>query len=165
MAIVVRGATVLVPSGPARDPQRMHLCVLLTDSHGPGQQILMVPINSVKPARPHDSTCLLAAGDNPFIKHESYVAYDRCRVEHTVHVEKLIASGFSSRKSRLLTRSWSVSLKGCAHQRAPSRSPGTFCVTGQSRPARHDVHAAWRTKGELPPLERRQELNGGLAAG
>jgi hypothetical protein len=91
---VARGGTLLIRSGPASDPNRKHLYVVMTDAHGPARQVLMVPICSVRPKVPHDPTCLLAADEHPFIKHESYVAYDRCDQRHVVDVEKLVANGF-----------------------------------------------------------------------
>lgn len=90
----VRRAAFLVPSGPANDPDRKHLHVLLTDPCGVGKQVLMVPICSVKPDLPHDSTCLLSPGDHQFLQHASYVAYSKCRVEAAADVAKLVGGGY-----------------------------------------------------------------------
>lgn len=54
----------------------------------------MVPICSVKPNMPHDTTCLVAAGDHPFLQHASYVAYSKCRIEAAADVAKLVNSGY-----------------------------------------------------------------------
>ena len=81
MFVPARCATVLFPSGSANDPARKHLFVLLTDPWGPAKQVLMVPVCSVVPAIPHDEACLVDVGDHPFVKHESFIAYARCRVE------------------------------------------------------------------------------------
>lgn len=48
MFFVVRRATVLIPSGPDRDPDLKHLFVNMTDPIG-SQLTLGVPVNSVRP--------------------------------------------------------------------------------------------------------------------
>ena len=37
--------------------------------------VLAVNISSVREGAPYDDTCILHAGDNPFVKHDSYVRY------------------------------------------------------------------------------------------
>lgn len=54
----------------------------------------MAPICSVEPNMFHDPTCLLTAGDHPFTKHESYVAYAKCRVEAAADIVKLTDTGY-----------------------------------------------------------------------
>lgn len=86
----LRRATLLIPSGLRGDPDRKHLFILLTDPHDDvagKKSTLMVSLSSVKPGKPHDPTCLLYAGDHPFLKHDSYVVYQKARLEE---VEKLM---------------------------------------------------------------------------
>ncbi|EQD77028.1 hypothetical protein B1B_01297 [mine drainage metagenome] len=92
----VRCATVLYTSGTAADPDRKHLFVLLTDPSGPAQHVLMAPVCSVDPDPKafRDDTCLLAAGDHPFIKHDSYIAYAKCRVVAASDLVKHTESGY-----------------------------------------------------------------------
>lgn len=85
-----RRATVLIPSGPQSDPTRKHLFVLLTYPYGTPEQILLVPICSVPPDGCHDGTCPVGMRDHPFLKHDSYVAYDKCRVEFSTAVTRLV---------------------------------------------------------------------------
>ncbi len=80
-----RRATLLIPSGPAHDPDRKHLFIVLTD---PAQVLeytekysLLVGVASVQTDLPHDPTCLLDAGDHEFIRHKSYVHYARALTE------------------------------------------------------------------------------------
>ena len=37
--------------------------------------VLAVNISSVREGAPYDDTCILHAGDHPFVKHDSYVRY------------------------------------------------------------------------------------------
>ncbi|MGA9367236.1 MAG: hypothetical protein WBV35_07245, partial [Steroidobacteraceae bacterium] len=89
-----RGGAVLLPSGPPKDVTRKHLFVLLTDPHGPGKRVLMAPICSVPKDTPYDDTCLIAAAEHPFIKHDSYVPYSRCRDESVVDLQKHAERGY-----------------------------------------------------------------------
>lgn len=74
-----RRATLLMPSGPANDPERKHLFIVLTDpvivTGYPVRHSLLVGISTVQTGMPHDPACLLHAGDHPFIRHRSYVNY------------------------------------------------------------------------------------------
>lgn len=81
MFFVVRRAVLLIPSGPAGDLQRKHLFVCVTDPVGVGKDVLLVSVSSLIPRQPYDSTCRLYVGDHPFIRHDSYVAYARARIE------------------------------------------------------------------------------------
>lgn len=93
----VKRATFLYPSGPAKDPNRKHLCILLTDPVGPPEQILTVTV--VTAGDNFDSACVLNAGDHEFIKHKSYVAYATCRIDFASRIKECVASGeFSGRE-------------------------------------------------------------------
>lgn len=85
------GATLLMPSGPEDDPDRMHLFVVLTnpfDDIGDGiQKVLLVSFSSVRDYYNHDPACVLNPGDHPFVKHESFVVYKRAII---VEANKLI---------------------------------------------------------------------------
>lgn len=76
----VKRACLLFPSGPADNVYQLHLFVLLNDPWGPANQVLIVPITSLKPTQ-CDKTCVLTAGTHPFIQHDSYVSYRHARVE------------------------------------------------------------------------------------
>lgn len=82
--VPLRRATLLIPSGPLGDPDRKHLFILLTDPAADDSGrlcVLLVSISSVKPGVPYDGTCILYAGDHPFVKHDSYVVYQKARLE------------------------------------------------------------------------------------
>lgn len=68
-----RGITLLIPgTGPASDPEKGHLFVILTNTCPLGQNLL-VPICTI--TTKHDTTCLLKPGEHRFIVAGSYVAY------------------------------------------------------------------------------------------
>lgn len=97
--IPAKRATVLIPSGPAHDPGRFHLFILLTDAITAEKLVLIVSISSVKAGVWHDDTCVLAIGDHPFIKQASWVDYRSARIEPAakltsgVHKGLLVAQG------------------------------------------------------------------------
>ncbi|MCX7313732.1 MAG: hypothetical protein NTV56_18905 [Alphaproteobacteria bacterium] len=71
----VRRATLWIPgTGPDHDTDRAHLFVILTDPD-PDGMVLVVPICSA--TTKSDGTCIVGAGDHPFLKHKSFAAYYR----------------------------------------------------------------------------------------
>ena len=69
----IRRMTLWIPgTGPSHDPERGHLFIILTDPCPAGMNLL-VPVCSAGPKS--DTTCLLGAGDHPFLKKKSFVAY------------------------------------------------------------------------------------------
>ena len=81
MFFVIRRATVLIPSGPVHDPDRMHLFVCMTNPIGFEQSTLWVPVNSVRAGAFVDPACLIDVGDHPFIRAESFIHYQFARIE------------------------------------------------------------------------------------
>lgn len=80
----LKRATLLIPSGSQSDPGRKHLFILLTDptSDEIGKNcVLIVSLSTVRPGIPYDDACVLHAGNHPFVKHDSYVVYQRARLE------------------------------------------------------------------------------------
>lgn len=77
-----KSQTFLVPSGPDK-----HLYVVLTEADDSGMHV-MANITSIDPDIPYDKSCCLAADEHPFVKHDSYVAYEFAMVRHGSHVDK-----------------------------------------------------------------------------
>lgn len=90
---IICRSTILIPSGPSHDPNRMHLHILLNDPvfvespiiynniiSSPTQLIQMVSISSYNPEQPCDPTCILDPGEHEFVKHKSFVCYAYTRV-------------------------------------------------------------------------------------
>lgn len=55
--------------------------------------VLAVNISSVKLGVPHDSTCILKTGDHPFVRHDSYVVYERAVIWKVSNVDKKVSEG------------------------------------------------------------------------
>ena len=92
----LKRATLLIPSGPQGDQNRKHLFILLTDPQDDeaGKKcVLMVSLSTVRQGVPHDPTCILYAGDHPFVKHDSYVVYQKARLEEADKVLRGVKSG------------------------------------------------------------------------
>jgi len=87
----IRQATLLIPSGPPTDPDKKHLFVICT-KQSPDKELLLVSISRWK-ATYCDSTCLLGAGDHPFIKSKSFVEYRKARIETTSTITAGIKQG------------------------------------------------------------------------
>lgn len=90
MFVAVKRATLLYITGNVTSTTK-HLYVLLTDPFGPAQQVALACVCSAKPNC--DRTCILNVGDHPFIQHESYVAYNLCRLERADAVVRNINRG------------------------------------------------------------------------
>jgi hypothetical protein len=93
----LRRASILIPSGPEGDQERKHLFILLTDPYKninmDDSWILMVSLSTIRTGVPHDPTCILYVGDHPFIKHESYVFYQKARLENADKILRGVKSG------------------------------------------------------------------------
>ncbi len=87
-----KGCTLLIPSGTAFNPDGQHLFVVLTNPCGAGQHLL-VSISSVKPNRSYDPTCVLQAGEHPFLDRQSYVFYAKIQQRPGAGIISCVKSG------------------------------------------------------------------------
>ncbi|MDR0578309.1 MAG: hypothetical protein LBI87_12465 [Candidatus Accumulibacter sp.] len=60
--------------------------------YGKIPQVILVSVTTLHEGLPNDPACVLDAGEHPFIKHKSYIAYRHARIEPAPHVEHLIGS-------------------------------------------------------------------------
>lgn len=89
--LLVKRATLhILNTGPSYDPGRGHLHVILTNCN-PDQTHLIIPIRSRHPRC--DETCLLGAGDHPFLNRESYVSYAQSSVVEAKKLLELLENG------------------------------------------------------------------------
>lgn len=88
-----RKASLLIPSGPATDPDRKHLFIVLSDPVTDEYVVLLVSISSVKPNRWNDQSCLLFPGDHPFITKDSFVDYSTARIEEADKLLRGVKAG------------------------------------------------------------------------
>lgn len=94
----VRRATLLIPSGPAHDPDRKHLFIILTDPvadpfNGDKDSALLTSLSTLDAALPHDPTCILHPGDHPFVTRDSYVSYRASRIIEATKIINGVQSG------------------------------------------------------------------------
>ena len=89
----VKGATLLIPSGPAHDPERKHLHLVLTDPIEATGEVLIVSIMKIPESNIYDGSCTLFPDEHPFVVHHSVVAYKFCRVVSAKLLEEKVASG------------------------------------------------------------------------
>ena len=99
----VQRATLILPTDGSN-----HLFILLTNPKQPDgyacNHNLLVPIGSIYPNKPHDSTCRLYTGDHVFITHDSYVNYKFVRIEETQKLNDGCKNGYFKQLDNLDTR-------------------------------------------------------------
>ncbi|MBB1163222.1 hypothetical protein [Aquariibacter albus] len=81
----------LIPSGPAHDPERKHLHIVLTDPVD--GQVQVVSVSSIPQNNLYDGSCTLFAGEHPFVKHDSWVVYRFARLVKAQLLERKVADG------------------------------------------------------------------------
>jgi len=116
-----RRATLLIPSGPAHDPDRKHLFIVLTD---PAQvleytekQSLLVGVTTVQADLPHDPACLLHAGDHEFIRHKSFVHYAKALIHSSQTILNGVKKGLLVPKDMLVEEIFARVCKGLVESR------------------------------------------------
>lgn len=114
----VKRATFLYPSGPDGDPNRKHLCILLTDPVGPAKQVLTVSVMTLRENKKYDQTCILKPGDHEFIRHDSLVAYATCRIDFASRLIQGVVSGEFVEKQKLKDDVFSRVIEGIIRSRA-----------------------------------------------
>lgn len=123
-------ATLLIPSGPADDPHRKHLFILLTDpvelAGADEKHVLLVSISTIKPELPHDPTCILHAGDHPFIKHKSFVSYRLTRLEEAKKITNGVKQGIFVPQGTIETDIFARICKGLLESRQTSAKLRAF---------------------------------------
>jgi hypothetical protein len=93
MWVASLGAALLIPSGPAHDPDRMHLHAVITKPIASTDDVLLVPICSVPRSGPFDGSCVLVAGDHPSIRHDSYASFVEAKAAPAVWLQAKVAAG------------------------------------------------------------------------
>lgn len=86
-----KGATLLVPSGPAQDPGRFHLHIVLRDPSATGE-VLLACVCSIPLSNLYDSSCTLFPGEHQFIKRHSFVDYANCKIAGATLLENKVAA-------------------------------------------------------------------------
>lgn len=76
---------------------KKHLHIIVTERTETGC-FVCVFVSSIKPSIEHDNSCVLHAGELGFIKHESYVVYDKIQLFTKAGLELLLANGTCIKK-------------------------------------------------------------------
>lgn len=123
--------TVLVPSGPVHDLDRMHLYVVLT----PPQQmpdgsaaLAWVCVRSLYPDSYHEPTCVLQRGDHDFIVRPSWVDYARAAIEHVDFIDKGIRNGQLAQKAPMSPVVFQKVFGGLTTSKRTPRMVKDFCL-------------------------------------
>lgn len=80
-----RGGTLLVPSGPSG----FHLYGIVTHACPEGRH-LIVNISSIPEAGFHDATCIVNAGEHPFVNRPSYAVYSMADVQAAERLGRMV---------------------------------------------------------------------------
>lgn len=88
-----RRDTLLIPSGPSHDPNRLHLHVILTNaSLDPSDSImklLLVGFTSLA----YDTSCILRVGEHRFVQHDSFMDYANAKLTPVNTVIRQVQEG------------------------------------------------------------------------
>lgn len=91
----MRGQCMLIDSGGG---DHKHLFTIVIDpmvvpNMGSMPIVILIGFTSVRSQVPYDDSCVVQAGEHPFIKHESYLNYRHARIERAQHIEAMLAQG------------------------------------------------------------------------
>lgn len=92
----VRRATLLIPSGPDRDPSRKHLFIVLNNPFPDATQafkVLVVSVSSIPESNLYDPSCTLFPSEHPFIVKHSYVAFNTLALVDPRDLEQKVKAG------------------------------------------------------------------------
>ena len=84
------GDCLLINSGPVGK----HLFVIVLDTKVGGQhQIVSVPVCTARDYARVDDSCLIAPGEHPFVKADSFIQYRDTRIDPIGHLQKCVREG------------------------------------------------------------------------
>ena len=66
-----------------------HLFAVMNDPC-PDGSCLVLMVTTIKEKRYHDPTCILTAGDHPFLRHDSWIAYRLAEIPRAAHVGNMV---------------------------------------------------------------------------
>ena len=120
----------LLPSGPASDPERKHLFFVLTDPRGNPGSVAMVSVQSVIRGVGPDAACLLYPGDHPFLKRDSFVAYRHGRIEPAQKLADGVRQGILEAREMLNDAVFARVLRGAEESRFVAPAFRDYCRGG-----------------------------------
>ncbi len=70
-----------------------HLNIIVSDPTQVPEKLLIVTATTLREGKFHDPSCVLNAGDHPFIIHKSYIAFQYAKTRPDKELDRLLASG------------------------------------------------------------------------
>lgn len=112
--------TVLIPSGPSHDPDRLHLHVVCTEPDDGGMQ-LIVSISSLT-NKFCDNACVLLAHEHAFLNRESYVFYRNARLVKKEALDNGVSSNLFKPHDSFNGQAFLKIMKGfCTSKQSPKK--------------------------------------------
>lgn len=105
---ISRGATILMPTPTQRDRAKKHLFVVMCAPID--DYVLVVPIATCR--EKYDVTCILQAGDHPFIKTLSYAAYYFAECKLVQHLQSDVAKNIAKLREPISEKVFTKILNG-----------------------------------------------------
>lgn len=88
---LTRRGAFLRESGPAHEPDRLHLHIVCTNEDDCGL-LLVVPLCTLEPYT-RDRACELGVGDHPFIKRRSFIHYAKAEILEKASLQEALRRG------------------------------------------------------------------------
>lgn len=88
MSLPYRGGGILMPFN-----DKPHLFAIMNDECRDGQ-CLVIMLTTVHRGRYFDQTCIVNAGEHPFVQHESYLLYRKAETPRAQHVRNMLSKGY-----------------------------------------------------------------------
>lgn len=130
----IQRATVLIPSGPAHDPDRFHLHVVMNDpvpDKNGQHKVVVVSVTSIPPSNQYDTSCTLFPGEHPFVQHGSYVLYARARLVDPAELQAKVNAGHYVPKPPLQTKPFQYVVQGLLD--SPYTTPAVLALFKRSQ--------------------------------
>ena len=96
---VAKSGTILIPSGPFEDPDRLHLFVVCTDVCDEGKHLLVSIASLINSLC--DQTCIIQPHEHPFVKHPSYVFYRKSLIQPAQAINDAVEKGLFKPKENM----------------------------------------------------------------
>jgi hypothetical protein len=102
--MIVPGNTFLVPSGGKKHLFFVAIGNIFLPECGNAPQFALAGATTLHEGDPYDPACVLEAGEHPFIRHRSYIAYRHMRFDALPHIKQLAWTRHEDCSHELLAR-------------------------------------------------------------
>jgi hypothetical protein len=122
--LVARAGTLLIPSGPSHNPNKMHLHVVCTDPCSNGNQLIVCICTWTSDLC--DDACILQPGEHRFLTRKSYVLYRKSRIESAAALDNGIAIGLFRSEPQMNAQSFLRIKNGICRSKQTPRKMKTY---------------------------------------